>query len=46
LKAAENAWDDISAHKLYITGTASKEELFQEDFILPAGNDVNMEKDV
>src|SRR5664280_2321341 len=24
LKAAENAWDDISAHKLYITGTASE----------------------
>lgn len=42
LKAAENAWNDISAHKLYITGTASKGEVFQEDFVLPAGNDVNM----
>jgi DUF1680 family protein len=42
LKAAENAWNDISAHKLYITGTASKGELFAEDFVLPAGNDINM----
>jgi DUF1680 family protein len=42
LKAAENAWKDISTYKLYITGTASKEEVFQEDFVLPAGNDVNM----
>ena len=42
LKAAENAWKDIATHKLYITGTASKGELFQEDFVLPAGNDVNM----
>ncbi len=42
LKAAENAWNDISSHKLYITGTASKGELFQEDFVLPAGNDMHM----
>jgi uncharacterized protein len=42
LKAAEKAWNDISAHKLYITGTASQGELFREDFVLPAGNDVNM----
>jgi len=42
LKAAENAWNDISTHKLYITGTASEGELFQEDFDLPAGNNVNM----
>jgi DUF1680 family protein len=42
LKAAENAWNDISAHKLYITGTASEEEVFQDDFVLPAGNDVHM----
>ena len=42
LKAAENGWKDISINKLYITGTASKEEIFQEDFVLPAGNDVSM----
>lgn len=42
LKAAENAWKDISTYKLYITGTASKGELFQEDFVLPAGNEVSM----
>ncbi|MGD0754997.1 MAG: beta-L-arabinofuranosidase domain-containing protein [Bacteroidales bacterium] len=42
LKAADNAWKDIAANKLYITGTASKDEVFQEDFVLPAGNDVNM----
>lgn len=42
LKAAENAWNDVSKYKLYITGTASKGEHFQEDFVLPAGNDVHM----
>jgi len=42
LKTAENAWNDISTYKLYITGTASKGEHFQEDFDLPAGNDVHM----
>lgn len=42
LKAAENAWNDISTNKLYITGTASKGEHFPDDFDLPAGNDVNM----
>ena len=42
LKAAENGWNDVAKYKLYITGTASKGELFQEDFDLPAGNDVNM----
>ena len=42
LKAVDNAWNDIATHKLYITGTASKGEHFQEDFVLPAGNDVNM----
>ncbi|HEY5139674.1 MAG TPA: beta-L-arabinofuranosidase domain-containing protein, partial [Methylococcales bacterium] len=42
LKATENAWNDISRNKLYITGTASKGEMFQEDSILPAGNDVHM----
>jgi DUF1680 family protein len=42
LKAAENAWKDISTNKLYITGTASKAELFREDFVLPAENDDHM----
>lgn len=42
LKAVENAWNDISTYKLYITGTSSKGELFQEDFVLPASNDVHM----
>ncbi len=42
LKAAENAWNDISINKLYITGTASNRELFPEDFVLPAGNDAHM----
>jgi len=42
LKATENAWNDISRNKLYITGTSSKGEMFQEDSILPAGNDVHM----
>lgn len=41
-KAADNAWKDIAAYKLYITGTASKGEYFQGDFVLPAGNDVHM----
>jgi DUF1680 family protein len=42
LKAVDNAWNDIATHKLYITGTASEEEHFQEDYVLPAGNDVRM----
>jgi DUF1680 family protein len=42
LNAAENAWKDISTYKLYITGTSSKEEFFQEDFVLPANSDVRM----
>lgn len=42
LKAVNNAWNDIAAHKLYITGTASKGEHFQEDFVLPAGNNADM----
>ena len=42
LKAVEKAWKDISTYKLYITGTASKEERYQEDFVLPAGNDARM----
>lgn len=42
LQAVENAWDDITAHKLYITGTASEHEKFRADFFLPADNDAHM----
>jgi DUF1680 family protein len=42
LKAAENAWNDISTNKLYITGTASEHEFYQEDFHLPAENNNSM----
>jgi DUF1680 family protein len=42
LTTAENAWNDISAFKLYITGTASEHEFYREDFHLPADNEVNM----
>jgi len=40
--AMEKAWNDISIYKLYITGTCSEWEHFQEDFILKADNTVNM----
>lgn len=42
LHAAENAWNDVSANKLYITGTASHDEIFSDDFVLPAENDSHM----
>lgn len=42
LKAVEIAWNDIATNKLYITGTTSEKEVFQEDFVLPASNDVHM----
>ena len=42
LKAAENAWKDISTYKLYITGTASEHEFYRADFNLPAENDNRM----
>lgn len=42
LKATETAWTDISAHKLYITGTASRAEYFRDDYDLLATNDVHM----
>ncbi|MEI8059406.1 MAG: beta-L-arabinofuranosidase domain-containing protein, partial [Ferruginibacter sp.] len=35
-------WQDIVTHRLYITGTASSHEYFQEDEILPAGSTDNM----
>lgn len=42
IKAADTAWNDISKYRLYITGTASKAELFQDDFVFPASNDDHM----
>jgi DUF1680 family protein len=35
LKPAEIAWKDIVAHRLYVTGTTSAAEHFQDDFVLP-----------
>ena len=40
LQAALNAWEDIIAKRLYITGTASYRELFLGDFDLPNTNGV------
>ncbi|MEI7828980.1 MAG: beta-L-arabinofuranosidase domain-containing protein [Prolixibacteraceae bacterium] len=42
LSAMKIAWNDISTYKLYITGTTSKGERFQEDDVLPAENNVSM----
>jgi DUF1680 family protein len=36
LKPMENAWEDITKHHLYITGTTSSDEVFKEDHFLPA----------
>ena len=35
LDACLNAWQDIVAHRLYLTGTASYHELFHDNFDLP-----------
>jgi hypothetical protein len=35
LKACLNAWQDVVANRLYITGAASSGELFHEDYDLP-----------
>jgi DUF1680 family protein len=35
LQACLNAWDDIVRHRLYLTGTASYNELFHDDFDMP-----------
>jgi DUF1680 family protein len=42
LKPLEAAWKDIVASRLYITGTASSFEHFQDDSILPATDKDNM----
>jgi len=38
LKAMQTAWQDIADNRLYITGTASADERFQDDLKLPAEN--------
>lgn len=40
--ALKTAWQDITAKRLYITGTASVGEIFTPPHDLPAGNDVHM----
>jgi DUF1680 family protein len=42
LKPFLTAWDDIVSKRLYITGTSSSFEHFQDDHVLPAENNVNM----
>jgi len=42
LKATEMAWQDVVANQLYITGTTSSHEYFQDDDYLPASNKDNM----
>ena len=40
--AVNTAWNDIAAHKLYITGTSSSMERFLEDGVLPADDASHM----
>ena len=42
LKALETAWTDICKNRLYITGTSSVDEHFQEDGLMPAENSTKM----
>ena len=42
LKALETAWTDICKNRLYLTGTSSVDEHFQEDGIMPAENSTKM----
>lgn len=42
LQAVETAWTDVVANQLYITGTSSSHEYFQEDGYLPAEAKDNM----
>ncbi len=42
LKAVELAWQDVKDKRLYITGSTSEHEHFQEDDYLPAANTNNM----
>lgn len=42
LEAVELAWKDVIKNRLYITGTTSDHEYFQEDGVLPAEANANM----
>jgi uncharacterized protein len=42
LKAAENAWADIRANRLYITGSVSSRECFNGDHDLPNGESAHL----
>lgn len=42
LQAVEMAWQDVVTNQLYITGTSSSHEYFQDDDYLPATNKDNM----
>lgn len=42
LSAMEKGWNDITAYRLYITGTSSSFEIFHDDFVLPAENKDNV----
>jgi uncharacterized protein len=42
LRMLEVAWTDITAHRLYITGTASDHEIFVQTGVLKAANDDKM----
>lgn len=42
LHAVEMAWQDVVTNQLYITGTTSSHEYFQDDEYLPAGSKDNM----
>ncbi len=42
LKAVELVWQDVVKNRLYITGTTSDHEHFQEDGVLPAEANSNM----
>ena len=37
-----NAWTDITARRLYLTGTASQGEFFKDDYLLPNGPDAHV----
>lgn len=42
LQAAINAWEDVVAHRLYLTGSASQGEHFKADFVLPNQQSANV----
>jgi DUF1680 family protein len=42
LEAAQNAWDDVVRHRLYITGSGSAGEHWQDDYHLPNGNNASI----